>query len=183
MSYVLMFCRFTLLFLFILASVGKIRHPRRFNQALQRLQLAPPRLTGGLTVITIAGELLVVICLTRGADWLRWGFGLAALLLTVFTMGLLSVLHRHVKAPCACFGLSEKPASRYDVWRNLVSLLLALAGLGLVAVPYQPQQPVDTTDLIVIMFASLVYAVVLTQFGALIATLVGLTPPVKPKHN
>lgn len=182
MTYLLLFCRFTLLILFGLACAGKLYRPAHFSHALRRLKLARQRLTPGLATIIIGSELLVVVCLARGAELLRWGFGLAALLLLIFSLGLLVVLRRGLRAPCACFGLSEKPISAYDIWRNMLSLLLALSGLALLATPHEAPS-VETLDILIMTLASLVYAFVLTQFGALFAALASPTPPVKPKHN
>lgn len=177
-TYLLLFCRFTLLALFGLACVGKARHPTHFSRALRRLHLVPERLTSGLAAIIISSELLVVVCLARGATLLVWGFGLAALLLIIFSLGLLAVLRRDLGAPCACFGLSEKPISRFDIWRNLGSLLLALVGLALSLSFAHPPVPFEAASITVIGMAVVVYVLALTQVQVLLSVIDSNNPKV-----
>lgn len=124
------FCRLTTGLMFAWSFVGKLRDFRAFEQAIIRFKLLPSWLYRPATVLFLGAELGVVFMMLLGEPLLMWGFLLAALLLTVFSIALVSVLVRKLNISCNCFGPSEKLVTSYDIIRNIGFLVCALGGWG-----------------------------------------------------
>jgi hypothetical protein len=116
--------------MFAWSFVGKLRDFRAFEQAIIRFKLLPSWLYRPATVLFLGAELGVVFMMLLGEPLLMWGFLLAALLLTVFSIALVSVLVRKLNISCNCFGPSEKLVTSYDIIRNIGFLVCALGGWG-----------------------------------------------------
>ncbi|MDH5506770.1 MAG: hypothetical protein OEZ02_06080 [Anaerolineae bacterium] len=129
-NYMLVFCRVTTALVFLYSASGKGLDIHSFEHAVANFQLLPPKLHRLAAWCFLAGEILVIWLVARGGQFLVWGFGLAALLLLVFSAALASVLVRKITAACNCFGASEKPVTGYDLWRNGGFVACALLGLG-----------------------------------------------------
>jgi hypothetical protein len=83
--------------------------------------------------------------------------GLAALLTSVLAVGIGVVLHRGIRAPCACFGSgSVRPLGGAHLARNVAMLALLMAGLaGNVAHHGQPAPPAAVVTLAAAAVAAL----------------------------
>lgn len=125
----LVFCRILIALVFILSLVGKLRNVAAFQEAITDFELLPERAVKVATWAFLAGEALVIVLLVVGGGGLLAGFGLAIVLLALFSMALLLVLRRKLKVVCNCFGQSEQHISGYDVARNALLIVSCLGGL------------------------------------------------------
>jgi hypothetical protein len=101
-----------------------------FVRAVAGFALLPQPLVRAAALLFLAGEVAVVGLLLFGGPFLAAGFGLALGLLLLFSLALATVLIRGLQTPCHCFGATDKAISRYDLWRNLGFVAVALLGLG-----------------------------------------------------
>lgn len=131
LPYLLAFCRIAIGLVFACAFLAKVRRAAGFAQTIANFDLLPRRWSKTAALLFLGGEVVVVILLILGGWLLPLAFSLASLVLFFFTVALISALRRNIKTSCNCFGVSEKPLTYYDVWRNVGFLLLAAAGLGL----------------------------------------------------
>jgi hypothetical protein len=130
-SLLLAWCRLVLGGVFALSLVGKLRNIRAFRQAIANFRLLPEGLIGLASVLVVGGEFLIVMGSTLGDRWLFPTFLLAALVLVVFSGAMASVLVRQIRTTCQCFGASDKPVGKADLWRNSGVVLCALGGCAL----------------------------------------------------
>jgi hypothetical protein len=142
MSYLLVACRMLLLGVFVVALAGKARRRsayREFVSSVAALGVVPHRMSGVVAAVVTTVEAAVVLLLAAPATVLA-GFGLATVLLAVFTTGILLALRKGRRAPCHCFGASSTPLGVVHVVRNLVLIAVGVAGLlsGLVATGHAP---------------------------------------------
>jgi hypothetical protein len=131
LPYLLTFCRLVIGLVFVISFVGKVRDVGQFAATIGRFELLPRRWTKTAALLFLGGEAAVVALLILGGRLLPLAFGLATLLLFVFTLALLSALRRGIETSCNCFGTSDKPLTYYDVGRNAGFILLAATGLGM----------------------------------------------------
>lgn len=130
----LIFSRLAIGLVFAASSLGKIRSFSTFEQAVKNFQILPPQFVRVSAYIFLGGEMTVVALMALGGKLLLMaGFGLAILLLAIFCIALFTVLGRKLQVPCNCFGSSQKPASRADIWRNVGFIACALVGLASLA--------------------------------------------------
>jgi len=127
--YLQSFCRFAIIIVFTASFVGKIRDLPSFEQTIVKFNLLPLQLTRITAQLFLLGEVAAALLLLIGGWGLAVGFVLALIQLTLFSLALASVLARKIQTPCHCFGSSEKPVSRYDLWRNGGFIVCALVGL------------------------------------------------------
>jgi hypothetical protein len=120
---------------FVVSFAGKILNISAFEQTITNFKMLPGHLSKPAAVLFLAGEIMVVILVTAGGMFgalqkmlLSLGFVLAGCLLLVFSIALISVLVRNIQTSCNCFGSSEKPASPFDVLRNVSFILCAAVG-------------------------------------------------------
>ena len=132
LPYLLTFSRVALGLLFAYAFLAKVRDVAQFAAAVGRFELLPRRWVKTAALLFLAGELAVILLLLTGGSWLPLAFALASLLLTLFTLALLSTLRRGIETSCNCFGASEKPLTYYDVGRNAGFIACSLLGWWLV---------------------------------------------------
>jgi hypothetical protein len=57
------------------------------------------------------------------------GFGVAAMLLVVFSAVLVGAIRRGVTVGCRCFGSTARPVGAIQVLRNMLALVVATLGL------------------------------------------------------
>jgi hypothetical protein len=131
LPYLLTFCRLVIGLTFALSFVSKMRDVGQFTETIRKFDLLPRRWAGPAALLFLGGEAAVVALLILGGRLLPLAFGLATLLLVLFTLALLSALRRGLETSCHCFGASEKPLTYYDVGRNAGFILLAATGLGM----------------------------------------------------
>lgn len=137
MWYVALTCRVLLAAVFAVALLSKLRGAEVFVSATRRL--LPPRWADldRVAAVAVAATELAVLALFAFPDTSRYGFVLAAGLLTAFTAGIWAALRRGESAPCRCFGASSTPLGRSHLIRNMllgaIALLGALAPSGSIA--------------------------------------------------
>ncbi len=128
MIYLLAFCRVAIGLVFVLSSFSKVRNIAQFQQAVFDFHLFSRRLSTLAALLFLGGEFAVVLLIAIGGPLLLPGFALAILLLCIFCVALVSVLVRKLHTSCNCFGVSEKPVTAADLWRNVGFLLCAGGG-------------------------------------------------------
>lgn len=129
--YVMVVLRAVVGVVFLLAAVSKSggrRSFERFREGLVGLAPAVAPVTGPVAVATVLVEWLVVV-LVAWPVTAAAGFGLAAVVLTVFSAVLVGALRRGAKVPCRCFGSSAQPVSAAGLWRNGVLSAVSVAGV------------------------------------------------------
>jgi hypothetical protein len=121
---------------FAVSAVSKLRGQRAFAESLRPLPGLPALLVTPVAALVTAVEVLVVAGLSAvvvsGALAVA-ALGLAAVLLTVFTIGIALAIRRHAAARCACFGSAERELGPVHVVRNV--FLLAVAVLAILTGP------------------------------------------------
>ncbi|MFO7540248.1 MAG: redoxin domain-containing protein, partial [Chloroflexota bacterium] len=132
LSYLLTFCRIVIGLAFAISFVAKARDVAQFAATIDRFDLLPPSWIRPVALLFLGGEAAVVVLIIAGGRLLFLAFGLATLLLFVFTLALLSALRRGIETSCNCFGASEKPLTYYDVGRNAGFIACSLLGWWLV---------------------------------------------------
>ncbi|GIK56294.1 MAG: hypothetical protein BroJett015_19570 [Chloroflexota bacterium] len=105
--YLLAFCRIIIGLLFITSFWRKARDVAGFAQTISRFGLLPQWWSYPLALFFLGAELLVVILIIWDGPLLAPAFGLAALLLALFTTALVAARVRHMQTGCHCFGSSQ----------------------------------------------------------------------------
>ena len=129
---ILAFCRIAVGLLFLISSGSKLLSVSQFQQAIAHFRLLPAFMVPIVSLMVIVGEVAVVLLLVIGGQLLLIGFLLAIILLLIFCAALISILARSIQTSCNCFGTSEKPITRADIYRNTAFILCALIGSVLV---------------------------------------------------
>lgn len=124
-------CQAVLVLTFAAATAGKVRPAafRAFRRSLSRGLPVPPVLAAPLSVAVIGAEVVTAVSVAVPAT-ARWGFGLAAVLLSAFTVAVVVMRRRGSTEPCRCFGTSAAPPGRAAVVRNVVLLTTAMFGVA-----------------------------------------------------
>lgn len=168
-DYFLAFCRIALGLVFLFSSVGKIRHVRTFVQTIQSFRLLPASLDTPAAVLFLGGEGIVVVCLGIGNSFLLPGFGLALLLLLIFSSALASVIARNIPTSCNCFGTSEKEITRTDLWRNAGLILCALGGCADLSWEGGAQETLSLAAWVMTGLAALAFVIVWLQLQEIVS--------------
>lgn len=163
--YVLIFCRIALGLLFIISFLGKTPNLTLFERTITGFGILPERFSRIATLVVLMGELTVILFLALGGPFLGPGFGVAAVLLLVFSAVLGSALARKLETPCNCLGPTEKPISRYDLWRNGGFILCALMGLVILALPGRGPVNLSLVEWVLVGLVAAVFVAVWTQIG------------------
>ncbi|MER5625692.1 MauE/DoxX family redox-associated membrane protein [Streptosporangium sp. NPDC002544] len=131
MTHLIAACQGLLAVVFLVSAASKLRGGQALRAfATSLASMLPVRGDRALpvAVAVTAAEVIVVVLLavppTRGA-----GFAAATALLVVLTSGVAVVLTRGGAEPCRCFGASSTPLSGRHLIRNLLLIVVALAGL------------------------------------------------------
>jgi hypothetical protein len=149
MIYLQLTCRLLIAGVFLTSFGGKALSRKSFDgfvASVVAARLVPagavplpkPGLTVGgarpLAVLVLAGEATVAATLLAfpvSPVWLTaGGFGLAAVLLLAFVVLIRSVRRTGRVVACACFGPSATPLGVAHLWRNVVLLAVAVAGIA-----------------------------------------------------
>src|SRR6185436_7717970 len=96
-TYLLIFCRATLGLLFALSFSGKAPNLPPFERTISNFGIFPARFNRLAAFAFLMGELSVILLMALGGPWLGVGFGLAALLLIIFSLALGSALARRLQ--------------------------------------------------------------------------------------
>jgi uncharacterized membrane protein YphA (DoxX/SURF4 family) len=135
--YMLAFCRVVIGLVFVMSSVSKVLNHTQFRQAVSNFHILPGRLSGVAAVLFLCGEFAVVVSVVIGGTFLLPGFYLAIFLLLLFCFALISVLHRHIRTSCNCFGSKNNSVSATDVLRNIGLITCACIGCGILVASHQ----------------------------------------------
>lgn len=130
--YLVVGCRVLLGAVFLVSAASKLRARGAFNHftvAVQRFGLVPATHVRVVAAAVAATEAAIPLLLLIPAT-VPAGFAVALGLLTAFTVAAGLALHRGVRAPCQCFGVSASPIGRRHLVRN--GLLAATAAAGLI---------------------------------------------------
>jgi hypothetical protein len=160
LPYILGFCRVAIALVFAISFVGKASDVPAFQRAVAKFGLLPESSSKVAALFFLVGEATVVIFAALGGRFLGPGFLLAASLLLVFSAALVSVLSRRMRTPCNCFGLSQKPVSSVDVWRNVGLMAGALIGLGSLAALDRSQSSLGMAEWTLVGLMGTVFALV-----------------------
>jgi uncharacterized membrane protein YphA (DoxX/SURF4 family) len=120
---------------FLVAAAGKLANPEEFARTIANYQLLPVALVNLPAIVLPWLELVVGMLLIAGIR-LRVAATVAALLLGIFTLALISALVRGLDIHCGCF--SQTAAERIGWGRVLEDVLLLAAALLLAW--WAPQQ-------------------------------------------
>lgn len=168
-SFSLLFCRLTLLAVFAWAIVGKALDVTAFREAVVDFRVLPSSWSRAIAWVFLGAEIIVVLCLLSGlAPLLLVGFLLAASLLLAFSIALSTTLLRRMRVVCNCFGRTVRYVSPYDVLRNGLLLLCALAGLWLLRLP---MPPTSGADFVLIGLIAICAGIVISNLADIIETL------------
>jgi hypothetical protein len=123
-------CRAALIVVFGLAIAGKIRGRASWHAFVQTLEAfgAPSSWPRAPAAAVIVGLEAAATALLAAAPAL--GYCIALGLLASFTAALGMALRRGQRAPCRCFGASERPIGPAHLARNATLLAVAVAGIG-----------------------------------------------------
>ncbi len=132
---VAMLLRGVLGMVFLVAAAGKLANPEEFARTIANYQLLPVALVNLPAIVLPWLELVVGMLLIAGIR-LRVAATVAALLLGIFTLALISALVRGLDIHCGCF--SQTAAERIGWGRVLEDVLLLAAALLLAW--WAPQQ-------------------------------------------
>lgn len=173
-SYLVLFCRSTIALLFIFSFGSKALALREFVVTIGDFKLLPHRWSRAAALLLLGGELITALLVIIGGGMLAVGFLLAAALLTIFSVALISVLRRKIAVGCNCFGRTERRVSYYDVARNVYLLLCSFVGLiGLIVLGILKRALQDLPSgeliLLVVMSAFVLFAVI--HLGEVVETL------------
>jgi hypothetical protein len=113
----------------------------------------------------VVAETAVVVLVAAPAA-VRFGFGLAAVLLAGFTWAIAAAMRRRVRTSCQCFGASTTPLGAPHLIRNGVLLLVALTGL---TVGPGELARTDRAGLVLTFGAAAIAVVVIARLDDLIA--------------
>lgn len=129
-GYLLLFCRTVIGLVFVVSFGGKVLNPPKFRDTILDFHLLPRQLGGFAAVFFLISEFAIVAGMALGGSFLFPAFTGALFLLFLFSSAIISVLARKMHTSCNCFGVSKKPVSPIDVWRNVGFGLCALGGCG-----------------------------------------------------
>lgn len=166
--YMLAFCRVAIGLTFVISGVSKVLNLAQFRQTISTIHILPRRLSGIAALLFLCGEFAVVAFVFIGGSLLAIGFSLAAFLLFLFCIALISVLARGIHTSCNCFGTSTKQISRFDIWRNVGFILCALGGYGSLA--WTKGTPGNTSPLVwgLIGLGAVAFVVIWIQLGEIV---------------
>ncbi len=137
--FVLSFCRIVIALVFGFSSVKKMMNMAAFEQTIIQFDILPRSITRAVALLFLVGECVVALLVTVGGPFLKPGFYLSILLLSIFCTALISVLRRHIRTSCNCFGSTKKMVSAIEGWRNVGFIVCACAGCIILAEPNTSQ--------------------------------------------
>ncbi|MER7004831.1 MauE/DoxX family redox-associated membrane protein [Dactylosporangium sp. NPDC000555] len=137
MGYVLFGCQVLTGLVFVVAGITKLRDVDGFRRSMLALVPLPVALSPAAARALIGLELLVVALLVVPAT-VAAGLALSLILDLAFTVAIVLALRAGRRAPCACFGRTERPLGIRHVVRDLVLAAVALLGLVAAAAPHTP---------------------------------------------
>jgi len=166
--YTLAFCRAVTGLVFVISFLRKVRDLSVFERTILRFRLLPAWMNRAAAFLFLSGEGTVVILLIAGREYSLLGFALAAMLLAVFSIGLMSALAKGLHSPCNCFGRTERPISGYDLVRNTLLILCALSGLGANLLAYTHNDSLEFSAWLLIGLGACAFTIIVIRLGMII---------------
>ena len=130
-EYLSIFCRAVVGLVFAASVMGKVTGRERFKAFVTWVAEMPLPLTNRpqtIAVLVVMTEAAIVVTVTISAT-AQLGLILAALILGLFATSTFVLVRRGIRTPCLCFGRSTSPMSMEHVYRDLLVLAIAIAGL------------------------------------------------------
>jgi len=168
LSYLLIFCRAIIIFVFLVSSLGKARNISAFEKAIANFNILPKRFHRISAVLFLVGEFAVVYLVFAGGELIKFGFLLAVILLVLFCIAIVSVLLRKYQIACNCFGASEKIISAYDFWRNAFLIGFAFLGWRMALVANTTPIALGLFEIGLIGAVAAIFLTLLTQFREIV---------------
>ena len=165
----LLFCRLALGLTFAVSFGGKAGRVHPFAATIAGFRVLPERGAYAAAVLFLSGEAAVVGLMLVGGRWLPVGFGLALLLLAIFTLALISVLARKIQTSCHCFGTHEKPLTYYDVGRNAGLMGIAVVGLWMAGAPGGIPASLTLIEWLFMLIIAVVFVLLWTNLAELVS--------------
>jgi len=119
-------CRIAVGIVFIAAALAKIGDPAAFATQIHHFRLAPLASENAIALLLPWIELLTGLALVLGVR-ARSGAWLAAGMMVVFTLAVVSAMARHLDFECGCFGTAD--ATRVGLTKLLENLGLLVVSL------------------------------------------------------
>ncbi|MDG4788008.1 hypothetical protein O7626_19035 [Micromonospora sp. WMMD1102] len=132
LGYVSLLCRGTLVVVFALSVVGKLRSRAAyagFRDATWRLTGLSAERTAALARLVVAGEVTVALTASAG-PFCSAGVGLAGVLLVGFTWALVRSPESGRALECGCFGSVVSATRRTAIARNVLLLAVVAGGIA-----------------------------------------------------
>ncbi|EKE87653.1 MauE/DoxX family redox-associated membrane protein [Idiomarina xiamenensis] len=129
MSFAL-FCHYLLAWVLAIAALQKCRSWRQFVANLQQLLPMPYTLAALFSALLIATEVLLAIMLWLPGAWWNFSAGLTLVLFIGFSGFIIWLLRSGRRFSCQCFGHSQQPLGKADLYRSVLLLALAIAMLS-----------------------------------------------------
>jgi len=169
-SYLIVFLQSTIVSLFLYSAITKGRDLPAFEQAIANFQIMPNKFISFTARAFIGGEILIILLTSCGGNLTILGFMLAAMMLLVFSAALASVLFRKISTNCNCFGRSEKPVTKYDLWRNGGFMACAITGWAL-RKNHVGQVDLQVIEIILIGLSAVFFIMIWSNLGEIIRVL------------
>lgn len=123
-------CRAALIVVFGLAIAGKVRGRASWDAFVQTLGAfgvpsSWPKAPAAAAIVGLEAAVAAALVASPAP-----GYAAALGLLAMFTAALGLAMRRGQRAPCRCFGASERPIGPAHLARNVALLAVAAAGLG-----------------------------------------------------
>jgi len=132
--------RWSLVLVFLLAVIHKLKAPAAFRSTLKNYRLLPASLLTPAVYTIIATELVVIVALLLNS---RLGSGIAAGLLTVYTLAIsINLVRGRRDIDCGCSG----PAVRETLSAWLVIRNSGLLAAALLSIPPSSPRPLMLLD-------------------------------------
>ncbi|MEU1877137.1 MauE/DoxX family redox-associated membrane protein [Streptosporangium sp. NPDC020072] len=169
MALVTLGCQVLVASTFAVAAISK-RPGKAFAEFTRSTGLLlPPRVGRWRRPVALgvfAAELAVVV-LTLLPATAAAGFALATVTTTGFTIAIAAALRRGERAPCRCFGAGGTPLGPVHLARNLVLIVVAVAGL--LTALLSPAGPTEPALAVVTVIAALTVASLVIRLDDLVA--------------
>lgn len=163
--YVLFFCRFAVILLFAFSFITKIVDINNYASSIGRFNLIPSRFSKIAAVILIAQEFLIVVLLLLDIRFQVVGFGIASVILLIFTFAIGAALFRGLRISCNCFGASEKRISTYDILRNILFIICSVIGLTLLISGKNMAETPTLVEAIIVSFWAIAFLQIATNLS------------------
>lgn len=163
--YIRFFCRITVIFLFAFSFITKVFDINNYVNSIKRFNIIPSRFSKIAAVIFTLLECSIVLLLISDVDFQLIGFGIAFVVLLTFTFAIGSALMRGMRISCNCFGSSETRISSYDIFRNILFIILTLIGAVLLIDGRNTLENIVLVEAIIVSFWAIAFIMISTHLS------------------